>query len=64
LKRLDAHFELPDKHPDISMLEIWHFAITSTRPEDEICRQLWEDNHEYAPPYPACSATSSRRPMT
>jgi len=26
------------------MLDIWHFAITSTRREDEICRLLWEDN--------------------
>jgi len=26
------------------MLDIWHFAITSTRRETEICRLLWEDN--------------------
>jgi hypothetical protein len=31
LKSLDAHFQLRDKRSDIPMLDIWHFAITSTR---------------------------------
>jgi integrase len=44
LTALDGHFELRDKRSDIPMLDIWHFAITSTRREDEICRLLWEDN--------------------
>jgi len=44
LNALDEHFQLRDKRSDIPMLDIWHFAITSTRREDEICRLLWEDN--------------------
>jgi hypothetical protein len=44
LAALDGHFQLRDMRSDIPMFDIWHFAITSTRREDEICRLLWEDN--------------------
>ena len=44
LETLDGHFQLRDKRSEIPMLDIWHFAITSTRREDEICRLLWKDN--------------------
>jgi integrase len=44
LEALHGHFQLRDKRSEIPMLDIWHFAITSTRREDEICRLLWKDN--------------------
>jgi integrase len=44
LEALDQHFRFRDQRADIPMFDIWHFAISSTRREDEICRLLWEDN--------------------
>jgi len=44
LEALDEHFRFRDQRADIPMFDIWHFAISSTRREDENCRLLWEDN--------------------
>jgi integrase len=43
-QKLDAFFVSRDGRARIPMLDIVHFAATTSRREDEICRILWEDN--------------------
>jgi integrase len=46
IERLRTYFSGRDARAQIPMLDIFDFAISSTRREAEICRLEWADNHD------------------